>query len=77
MTRTMPTVFVGHGNPMNAILPSRYAKAWEALGQSLPRPEAILAISAHWFVPEMAVTAMAQPRTIHDFGGFPRALHLV
>ncbi len=77
MTTTMPTVFVGHGNPMHAIMPSRYTEAWESLGRTLPRPKAILAISAHWFVPETAVTAMAQPRTIHDFGGFPRALYQV
>ncbi len=73
----MPTIFVGHGNPMHAIQPSRYTEAWQSLGQTLPRPEAILVISAHWFLPEVAVTAMAQPRTIHDFGGFPRALYEV
>ncbi|NDU91366.1 MAG: 4,5-DOPA dioxygenase extradiol [Ferrovum sp.] len=77
MKTTMPTLFVGHGNPMHAILPSRYTEAWRSLGQTLPRPEAILVVSAHWFLPEMAVTAMAQPRTIHDFGGFPRALYQV
>ena len=77
MKTTMPTLFVGHGNPMHAILPSRYTEAWQSLGQTLPRPEAILVVSAHWFVPEVAVTAMAQPRTIHDFGGFPRALYQV
>ncbi len=75
MKTTMPTLFVGHGNPMHAILPSRYAEAWQALGQTLPKPDAILVVSAHWFVPEVAVTGMVQPRTIHDFGGFPRALY--
>ena len=77
MKTTMPTLFVGHGNPMHAILPSRYTEAWQSLGQMLPRPKAILVVSAHWFIPEVAVTAMAQPRTIHDFGGFPRALYQV
>lgn len=77
MTARMPSLFLGHGNPMNAIEPSVYGEAWARLGASLPRPTAILAISAHWFVPGTRVTAQAQPRTIHDFGGFPRALHEV
>ena len=70
----MPAVFFGHGNPMYAIESNRYTEAWRKLGESLPRPSAILAISAHWYTLGTAVTAMAQPRTIHDFGGFPRAL---
>jgi 4,5-DOPA dioxygenase extradiol len=73
----VPAVFLGHGSPMNAIQTSDWAKAWEKLGQELPRPEAILSVSAHWYVPGCRVTAEAQPRTIHDFGGFPRALYQV
>lgn len=70
----MPAIFFGHGNPMYAIEPNRYSDAWRRLGESLPRPAAVLAVSAHWCTRGTAVTAMAQPRTIHDFGGFPRAL---
>ncbi|HKZ74460.1 MAG TPA: 4,5-DOPA dioxygenase extradiol [Steroidobacteraceae bacterium] len=70
----MPAVFVGHGNPMNAILDNGFSRAWKNLGRELPKPQAILCISAHWYTPEVAVTAMAWPRTIHDFGGFPRGL---
>jgi len=70
----MPTVFFGHGNPMNALADNDWTRAWSALGRALPRPRAILSISAHWYVSATAVTAMARPRTIHDFGGFPRAL---
>ena len=71
---TMPAAFLGHGSPMNALEQNRYTAAWRAFGASVPRPRAILAISAHWYIKGSAVTAMAQPRTIHDFGGFPDAL---
>ncbi|HEY8102132.1 MAG TPA: 4,5-DOPA dioxygenase extradiol [Burkholderiaceae bacterium] len=70
----MPAIFFGHGNPMYAIEENAYTKAWRQLGASLPRPKAILAISAHWTTRGTAVTVMAMPKTIHDFGGFPQAL---
>ncbi len=70
----MPAVFLGHGSPMNALEENAYTEVWRRLGASLPRPSAILAISAHWTTRGTSVTAMAAPTTIHDFGGFPQAL---
>lgn len=70
----MPAIFIGHGSPMNAIEDNVYTQAWEALGRRFPEPRAILMISAHWMTRGVAVTAMQQPQTIHDFGGFPQAL---
>ncbi|HUA59185.1 MAG TPA: 4,5-DOPA dioxygenase extradiol [Verrucomicrobiae bacterium] len=72
-----PAIFFGHGNPMNALAENRYTEAWRRLGEDIPRPKAVLAISAHWFVPETGVTVSTAPRTIHDFGGFPRELYQV
>jgi 4,5-DOPA dioxygenase extradiol len=74
MSSPLPAVFIGHGSPMNALQDNAWTRAWAGLAAQLPRPQAVLAISAHWYVPELAVTAMHEPRTIHDFGGFPRAL---
>jgi 4,5-DOPA dioxygenase extradiol len=71
----MPVLFIGHGNPMNAMLDNAYTRAWNALGESLPKPVAILSVSAHWYLPGTAVTSVPTPRTIHDFGGFPRELY--
>lgn len=74
-TDTLPVLFVGHGNPMNAIEDNVFSRTWETIGRQLPVPTAILSISAHWLTRGTKVTAMEQPTTIHDFGGFPEALY--
>jgi len=71
----MPVLFLGHGSPMNALQQNEFSQEWRNTGKSLPTPKAILCISAHWETKGTFVTAMPKPKTIHDFGGFPRALH--
>lgn len=73
----MPVFFVGHGNPMNAIEDNEFTKSWREIGASIPNPTSILCISAHWETRGTKLTAMSNPNTIHDFGGFPRALYEV
>ena len=72
--KSMHALFIGHGSPMNAIEPGPATAAWRALAAALPRPRAILCVSAHWLTRGTGVTAMLQPQTIHDFYGFPQAL---
>jgi 4,5-DOPA dioxygenase extradiol len=70
----MPVLFVGHGSPMNALEDNEFSHGWEQVAREIPRPEAILCVSAHWETAGTLVTGMAAPQTIHDFGGFPREL---
>ena len=74
LTERMPVLFLGHGSPMNAIEENEFVTEWRNTGKALPKPKAILCVSAHWETKGTFVTAMEHPQTIHDFGGFPQAL---
>src|ERR1035438_9305611 len=73
-TERLPVLFIGHGSPMNAIEDNEFSNVWKEVGKSLPKPNAIVCISAHWETRGTFVTGMQKPSTIHDFGGFPKAL---
>jgi 4,5-DOPA dioxygenase extradiol len=73
--KPMPVLFVGHGSPMNGIEDNDFSRRWEQMGTEIPRPKVVLVVSAHWLTRGTHITAMDHPKTIHDFGGFPKALY--
>lgn len=76
-TEKMPVLFIGHGSPMNGILDNSFSQGWADMARKIPVPKAVLVVSAHWETKGTRITAMDSPQTIHDFGGFPRALYEV
>jgi 4,5-DOPA dioxygenase extradiol len=77
MAERMPAIFFGHGNPLNALASNAWTDGWAAVGKEIPRPRAVLCVSAHWYLPATLATGSPAPRTTHDFGGFPRELYEV
>ena len=73
----MPSLFIGHGSPMNGIESNEFSESWEKLGTTLPLPKTVIVVSAHWYTQGTRITAVEKPETIYDFYGFPQALYEV